>query len=170
MSVFGRFDAERAKQRDVFGGVAQVILAANDVRDAHVEVVHDVDEVEDRLAVGTDDHEVWIEFLAISELAGDVANHKVRNNDRFLLHLEFDRAFLLVGEATREQSFDPALVVLAPLTLKVGAAIAFAWASSVAGHGPFVPNEAEPAQAIEDYFDSFLGIAGGVGVLDAKDE
>ena len=60
--VLRRLDAERAEQRDVLGGVAQVILAANDVRDAHLQIVHDVDEVEHGLAVGAHDDEVGVQL------------------------------------------------------------------------------------------------------------
>ena len=85
-------------------------------------------------------------------------------------HFEFDRAFVFVGEAAREQGFDAALVIVLALRLEIRAAVAFARAGGVAGERAFVPVEAEPAQAVEDDVHGFLGIARGVGVLDAQDE
>ena len=37
-----RLDAEGAEQRDVLGGVAQMVLAANHVRDVHLQVIDHV--------------------------------------------------------------------------------------------------------------------------------
>jgi len=92
------------------------------------------------------------------------------NRDRLALHFEFDRAFVFVGEAARQQRFDAALVIFLPLTLEIGAEIAFARAGGVAGERAFVPVEPEPAQAVEDDVHGLLRIARGVGILDAEDE
>ena len=48
-----RFHAERVKERDMLGRVAQMIFAADDVGDAHVQVVDDVHKMKHRSAVGT---------------------------------------------------------------------------------------------------------------------
>ena len=85
-------------------------------------------------------------------------------------HFEFDRAFVFVGEAARQQRLDAALVIFLPLALEIRAAVALARAGGVAGERAFVPIEAEPAQAVEDDVHGFLRIARGVGVLDAEDE
>ena len=97
--VMRRFDAEGLEERDVLGGVAQVIFAADDVRDVHLQIVNDVDEMKHRLAVGAQDDEIGINFLAVGELAQHVADHEIGNRDRFAGHLEFYRAFVFVGEA-----------------------------------------------------------------------
>ena len=88
----------------------------------------------------------------------------------FARHPELDRALVFVGESARQQCFDAALVILVALALEIGTAIAFARAGGVAGERAFVPVQAEPAQAVEDDVDGFLGVARGVGVLDAQDE
>jgi len=77
---------------------------------------------------------------------------------------------VLVGEAAGEEGLDALLVVGVALALEVGPAGAFAGAGGVAGEGAFVPVEAEPAEAAQDDIDGFLGVAGGIGVLDAEDE
>ena len=112
VSVVRRFDAECFEQRDVLGSVAQVVLAANDVRYAHLEIVHYVDEVEHGLAIRAHDDEVGIKLLAVGELAQHVADDKVGNEDRLALHLEFDRTFVFVSQAMRKQRLDAALVIL----------------------------------------------------------
>ena len=68
--VMRRLDAEGVEERDVLGGVAQMIFAADDVRDVHLQIVNDVDEMEHGLAVGTQDDEVGINFLAVGERCG----------------------------------------------------------------------------------------------------
>ena len=52
------FGAECAEQHDVLGRVREVIVAARDVRDVHVDVVDDDGEVIRRIAVGAQEHEV----------------------------------------------------------------------------------------------------------------
>ena len=165
-----RWYAERLEQCDVLGGVAQVVLAANDVRDAHLQVVHDVDEMEHGLTVGAHDDKVGIGFFAVGEFAEYIADDEVGNENRLALHFEFDRAFVFVGEAVREQRFDTALVIFLSLRLEIRTAIAFARAGGVAGERAFVPRKPEPAQAVEDDVHGFLGVASGVGVFDAQDE
>ena len=122
------------------------------------------------LAVRTQDDKVGIQFLAVGERTHNVANDEVVDGDGFALHLELDGAFVFVGEAVRKQGFDATLVVGPALALKIRSAIAFAGAGGIAGERAFIPVEAEPAQAVEDDIYGFLGIARGVGVLDAQDE
>ncbi len=124
MRVLGRLDAKRAEQRDVLGGVAQVILPANDVRDAHLQVIHHVDQVEHRLPVRAHDDEVRVSLLAVGQLAPHVADHQIGNQDRLAAHLELDRAFLLVGQSLGEQALDPPPVILLALALEIRPAVA----------------------------------------------
>ena len=147
-----------------------MIFAADDVRDVHLQIVNDVDEVEHGLAVRALDDEVGINLLAVGQFADNIADDEVMDGDGFALHLEFDGAFVFVGEAVREKRLDAALIIFLPLRLEIRAEIAFARAGGVAGERAFVPIEAEPAQAVEDDVHGLLRIARGVGVLDAEDE
>ena len=54
-----------------------MILPTEHVRDLHLEIVDDVDEMEDGLAIGTDDDEVGLEFFTIRQGAGDIADDEV---------------------------------------------------------------------------------------------
>ena len=168
--VMRRRHAERLEQRDVLGGVAQVVLAANDVRDVHFQIVNDIDEMEHRLAVGAHDDEIGVGLLAVGEFAQHITDDEVGNEDWLALHFEFDRAFVFVGQAVRKQSLDAALVILLALDLEIRPAFAFARAGGVAGERAFIPGEAKPAQAVEDDLHGFLRVARGVGVFDAQDE
>ena len=49
--VLRRLDSERAEERDVLGRVRQMILAADDVRDAHLQIINHVYEVKHGHAV-----------------------------------------------------------------------------------------------------------------------
>jgi hypothetical protein len=51
MHVLGRLGAKRARQRGVKVRICEMVLAANDVRDAKVEVVHDRRELIGRASV-----------------------------------------------------------------------------------------------------------------------
>ena len=147
-----------------------MILAADDVRDVHLQIVNDVDKMKHGLSVGTQDDEVGINLLAVGQLADDIADDQIVNRNRLALHLEFDGALVFVGEAVGEQGFDARLIVGFALGLEIRAAIALAGAGGVAGERAFVPIKAEPAQAVEDDIHGFLRIARGVGILDAQDK
>src|ERR1035437_7044956 len=165
-----RLHPKRLEERDVPGGVAQVVLAADDVRDIHFQIVNDVDEMKHWLAVRAQNDEIGINFLAVGQFADNIADDEVVNRDWLALHFEFYRAFVFVGEAARKQCFDATLVIFLPLTLEIRTAVAFARAGGVAGERAFVPVKAEPAQAVEDDIHGLLRVARGVGILDAEDE
>jgi len=129
-----------------------------------------VDEMEHRLAVGAHDDEVGIQSPRGRSACGQRRDDEVVDGDGFALHLELDGALVFVGEAVREQGFDASPDNGFALRLKIRAASAFARAGGVAGERAFIPVEAEPAQAVEDDVHGFLGIARGVGVLDAQDK
>ena len=180
VGILRRFDAECAKQRDVLRGVAQVVFAADHVRDAHLQIVHHVDEMKHRLAVGTNQDKIGIQPLAIRQFAAHVADHEVRDDDRLARHFELHRAFVLVSEALVFQFLHAFPVNLRTLRLKVRPVRALAGRHAalrrlvVAARRPyqwsFIPFETEPAQAVQDNFDRFLRVAGHVGVFDAENE
>ena len=118
-----------------------MVLAADDVRDAHLDVVHNVDEMKHRLTVGAHDHEIRIGLLAVGEFADDVACYHVGDRHRLAGHAELDRALVLIRQILVEQFLNSALVNLAALRLKIRPAIALALLHGVAGHWPLVPVE-----------------------------
>ena len=147
-----------------------MILAADDARDVHLDVVHNVDEMKHRLTVGAHDHEIRIGLLAVGEFADDVAGHHVGDCHWLAGHAELDRALVLVRQILVEQFLNSALVNLAALRLKIRPAITLALLHGVAGHRPLIPVEPEPAQAVEDHIDRLAGVTGVVGILYAQHE
>mgnify|MGYP003574932526 CR=1 FL=1 len=170
MGVSRRLDAERFEEGEVLGRVGEMIFAADHVGNFHFEIVHDVDEMKDGLAVRTDDDEVRIKPFAVGQFAMNIADDQVWNRYRLAFHPELDRAFVFVSKAFVAKFLDTALVVFATLGLEVRAEITFAQAGRIAGERAFIPFEAEPAQAIENDIDGFLGIARSVGVLNPENE
>src|SRR6185312_4983109 len=77
---------------------------------------------------------------------------------------------VFVSQPTRKQRLDAALIIFAPLRLEIRATIALGRSGGVAGKRAFIPFQSEPAHAVKDDVDSFLGVARGVSVLDAKHE
>ena len=74
--------AERSEEGDVLGRVGEVVVAADDVRDAHLRVVHADAEVVQRMAVGAHEDEV-VQGLG-REL--DAAPDQVVDDDRLVGH------------------------------------------------------------------------------------
>ena len=85
-----------------------------------------------------------LRFLAVGQLAPHVADDQVRDDDRLAVHLEFDRAFVFVGQPVRQQALDPPLVILLALTLEIGPAVALARAGGSPVSGP--SSQSSPSQ------------------------
>ena len=153
-----------------------MVLAADHVGDLHLDVVDDVDEVEDRFAVGAEDHEVTI--LDARDLTADhVVQHHRGGVDFFVILLQvivvgggasaFEAeppgAVLFVGAALSGEFLELGLVEFRTLRLEVRTKVA-------ADLGTFVPIHAEPAHRVEDHLQEGLGVTLLVRVLDAEDE
>ena len=176
VSVNGRLGAEGLEELEVFRGVGEVVLAADHVGDLHLDVIDDVDEVEDWLAVGAEDHEVAV--LDARDLSADhVVQHHWDGVD-FLVILfqvivvgwgacafeaEPPGAVLFVSAAFGGELLELGLIEFGTLRLEVGTKFA-------ADFGAFVPIHAEPAHRIEDHLQEGLRVALLVRVLDAEDE
>ena len=158
--------AEGLEDLDVLEGVLDVVVAADDVRDALLDVVHDVGDVEDGRTVGTDDDEI----LRVFGLLLHVPLHEVVVLDAaFLRHAEEDdfaglllarggvHGLLdgLVGGARREELLHGGEVVGGVVRL--------------VDH-LFVVVEAEPRHRVEHLVDRLLRGAHEIGVLDAQEE
>ena len=147
-----------------------MILAADHVRDAHLDVVHHVHQMKYRLAVGTNDYEVGIGLLAVGQLTHHVAGHQIGDRHRLTGHAELNRPLMLVRQILVEQFLNPALINLAALGLKIRPTIAPALLHRIARDWPFIPIQPKPPQAVEDHVDRFARVAGVVRVLHAQDE
>ena len=165
-----RLCAERAKERDVLGRVRQMILAPDDVGDAHFQIIHHVHEMKHRLAVRTHEHEVGFEHLTIREWPRHLADHHIGNHNGRALHAKAHRALVVIGHVLVLQFLKAARINILALRLKIRPAIALARPARVGRGRAFVPVEAEPAQPFEDYVHGLLRIASLVCVLDAQDE
>jgi hypothetical protein len=145
------------------------------------DVVDDIHEMEHRVAVGAEDHEILV--LLPLDLAADL----VVDDDRCGLHLldlffavivkylvalaqqlEPDGAVLLVSPAAVEELLFVFLVDRAALALAIRAKVT-ALADSVWVRA-LVPVHPQPGQAVVDEFEELLAVARLVGVLDPQDE
>ncbi len=143
--------AECAVQRDLFGRVRDVVVAAQHVRDPHIEIVHHHGEVVDRRAIRAQDDEV----LDVRTLERDVAVDCILPGDLTGRHAKPDRALVHVGFAFGEESVGDFLVALHAGALE---------------HELLVPVEAQPGEAVEDHLGVLVGRASLVGVFDAQQE
>ena len=188
---------ERLVHEDLSGRIDDVVVAARDERDLHLDVVHHRAEVVERHSVGTQDHLV----LQLLVLRGDLALHEIAEGRRaFVRHAEADhgagRAFGQVFVAARSGIFERVLLLrrlLAQLVEELLAAVAPIGASvrdqrrrvllvcREAVHlevrcvratdlRSLVPGEPEPPQPVEDRLLRLLRAALAIGVLDPQDE
>ena len=89
MGILGRLDAEGAEQRDVLGGVAQVIFSPRMTCVTSFPGIHYVDEVEHRLPIGAHDDEVRVHLLAVGQFArtSPTTRSGIRIGARLILNL-----------------------------------------------------------------------------------
>src|SRR5687767_3198026 len=151
--------AEGVVEQDLLRRVRDVIVAAHDVRDGHIDVVDDYRQVIRRMRIGSKDDEV-LDVLVV-EL--DWSMHAVGKRGLARRHLEANRAFVEHRLAAIQQLLSRGAIAIEPLGLKVRRVRA-------ANLRPFVPIDAQPPQSIEDTGDHFGLVTLDVGVLNAQDE
>jgi len=150
VGVDGNLGAERLQHADLLGRVGDVIVAADDVRDAVEPVVERRGEVVGRAPVGAQDDEI----LQLLTRDFDRAAHRVvPAGHANVRHADPDRALVLVGLALLEQAACLDLAALATVELE--------------GDRP-VPVEAEPGERLLDLLGRLGDLAAGVGVLDPQ--
>jgi hypothetical protein len=163
VSVVRRLRAERLDEREMLLRVGKMVFAANDVGDAHLQIIDDVDEVENGRAILALDDEVG--FVRAVEL--DVATNEVVHGNGRLGRAETDRAVRFISLALGHQLLDRLAINPPALALEIGAAIALHPAAELR---PLVPVHPEPAQPLQDHVDVLGLVPRGVGVLHAQDE
>src|SRR5688500_6475875 len=150
---------ERVVEQYLLRRVGDVIVATNDMRDRHVDVVDDDGEVIGGIAVGAQDDEI----LDVLVLERDLAAHQIDEARLAVRDLEADRPFVQVGLFREDERVRVLAVFLLALRLEVRRMRA-------ADVGPLIPVETEPAQAVDDAGDHLPRRALRVGVLDAQHE
>ena len=140
-----------------------MILATDDMRDLHLDIVHHIDQMKHRIAVAADDHEIGVEHLGFVERAHHATGDQVGHFDRLARHLEADCAVALVRQALILQFLDAPPVHIGALRLKVRTEPAILPRA-------FVPIQPQPPQPVENGAQRLFGIARGIGVFDAQDE
>ncbi|EIM03453.1 hypothetical protein UU5_00600 [Rhodanobacter sp. 115] len=182
--------AQRVVDVDLAWRVVDVVVAADHLGDAHVDVVHHHGEVVGGPAIGTEDHQVI--QLAVGEL--DATLHLV---------LEHHRAFLRIAEADHPvrvltEGFVAVAVIAVVarlLALRHGGlahrldlflgligVVRLALGQQLFGHFPvagqamglvhrgLVGIQVQPVHRIQDGLHRFLGGAFAIGILDAQHE
>ena len=65
MGVLGWLDAEGTEQGQMLGGVAQVVLAADDMGDVHLQIVHHINQMKHRLPVRAHNDEIRVQLFTV---------------------------------------------------------------------------------------------------------
>ncbi len=160
VGISGRCGPQGVEEVNVLPGVREVILSAKDVRHAHLDVIHDIDEMENVAAIWATNRHVG--FLRRGE--GHIATNEIVHGDGGAAELEtHGSVFFRINAACGLQLGQVSIVDRLALTLKVGAVrAAHLWT--------FIPVQAQPAQALHDAALRFFGIACAVRILDPQDE
>src|SRR4051794_7439732 len=137
MAVARRLGPERLEELEVLGRIRQVILAADDVRNLHLDVIDDVNEMKDPRAVRPANGHVRMR-LRIAQIEGDAAADFVVHRNRLARRAEAPDAVVLVEVAGRAQLLEMREVNGLALALEVRPIRA-------AGVRAFIPIEPEPA-------------------------
>src|ERR1017187_9714231 len=138
-----------------------MIFATDDMRDLHLHIVHDIDEMKHRIAVTADDHKIRVEHFGLIERTHHATGDEVGHLDWLAGHLETDRAFAFVPQTLAYKLFHPSLVDARPLRLKVGPERASLLRT-------LVPIQSQPPQPVENGVEGLLRIARRVRVFDAQ--
>src|SRR5204863_2072351 len=156
------YGAECAIKLDMFRCIREMVLAPDDMRDFHFDVVDHIDEVKNPRAVGPADRHIgmgaWICEIKIDSAADDVIDHHVLTR-----RAKTERARIFENMAGVLKLFQIPLVNIRSLALQIR--------SEISAHmRTFIPIETEPAQSFIDRGGCFFGIARSIGVLDAQNE
>ncbi len=157
-----RLRAERAIELDVLRRIGKMILAPNDVRDFHLDVVDHVDEMKNPRAVRPPNRHVRMRSRDSS--GQNRSSRRRRHRPRHVRAAsgnESRRA--LQKDGRRLPVSQMPLVDFVALTLKIRPEIS-------AGLRTFVPFEPEPAESVVDCLRGFGGVAGLIGILDPQDK
>ena len=188
----------RAIEQHLFRRVGEVVGAANDVGDAHVDVVDDDAQLVGGHAplfgvfAGAQEDEVFdfgvVEFAVAEDGVGEVRFRRSGTRKRMAGFTSGIRGFAVAAAAANDAAnfFDAGGAVGGVISAGVffggavaeeGAAVGEAFLGGVVVEGEalrlveraFVPVEAEPLKAVDDALDEFGLVALGVGVFDAED-
>ena len=158
--ILRRLRAEGSVEVEMLPRVRQVVLAAHDVGDLHLDVVHHMGEVEDVAAIRPPDRHV--RFFGRCEI--HITAHHVRHRDGHAAELEADRSVLLHIGATRCFELCQILVIdRLALALEIRAVVA-------SRLRPLIPVEPEPSQPLRDRLHRRRRVARLIGILDAQNE
>ena len=146
----------------MLGRIRKMILAANDVRDLHLGVVDDVDEMENPRTVGTANGHVRIR-LSAGHVELNAATDDVIHDDFFARETKANGTFVIVDAVDGTQFVQVTFIDCFPLTLKVRSEVP-------TGLRSFIPIESEPVQPIVNGLCGFARVARPIGVFDPQNQ
>ena len=145
-----------------------MIFTTNHVCDAHLDVVHHVNQMKHRLAVRTHDHKVGLFLFAIGQFPHHIATDHIRDGHRFALHAKPNGPLILVGKPLGLQLIHASRIDLRALGLIVRPTIAHAVAGRIVTGRAFIPIQPQPAEPFENHIDCLRRVTLFIRVLHAK--
>src|ERR1700722_18321245 len=136
-----------------------MVLASDDVRNFHFEVVDNIYKMEDPRTVRTSNSHVWLH----AAVEFDPATHHVIDDDRFAGRAETNGSLILINDILIVKQIQVILVDGIPFTLKIGTVLA-------AHPRSFIPLQTEPPQSLVNYLDRLMSLPVLIGILDPQEK
>src|SRR4029450_3714331 len=154
--------SERTKNLDVLWRVREVIFAADDMRDFHLEVIDHVYEMKNPRAIRAPNRHIGMRS-GIGQIEIDLAADQIVDHDVFAWRTETQSSLVFEDVAGVLKFLQIALVKFRPLALQI-------WPELSTNVQTLVPIQAQPFQPLVNGRHGFLGVSLDVGVLDPQYE
>ena len=170
MRVLWRLHPKRPEQRDMLRGIAQMILASDDVGNLHLQIIHHVHQMKHRLPIRPHNHKIRVRRFPVCQFPPHIAHHQIRYHNRLPRHLELDRPIRLIRKPFRQKPLHFIPINRDSLTLKIRPKLPLTFRSRLPSHRPLIPVQPQPAKSVQNHLHRLLRIARRVCVLDPQHE
>src|ERR1700738_3952857 len=159
MRKLRRFKRQGLIEFHMFGGICQMVLAPDYVRNSHLDIVHHIYEMEYPRAVRAPERHVRIETpIEFNATANDIIDH-----DGFMCGTKPKRTLIVVDRAFGLEDGEIFFVNRVPLTLKIRAVVS-------TNAGSFFPIQSEPVQTVIYHLHSLFALPAFIRVFDSEDK
>ena len=152
MGVLGWSHPKCLIERDMFLGIAEVILPTNDVSDPHLKIIHHIHEMKDGASVFPSNHKIRFN----GPVKGHIPANHVFHHARSFRHLEFKGSPILIRLSCCLQFLQILCVNRATLTLKIRSPLPFGTTLAIR---TLIPIQSQPPHPAKDHIHSLLRIS-----------
>ena len=152
MGVLGWSHPKCLIKRDMFLGIAEVILPTNDVSDPHLKIIHYIHEMKDWASVFPSNYKIRLN----SPVKGHIPANHVFHHAQSLRHLEFKGSPFLIRHSCCLQFLQILCVNRPTLALKIRPSLPFGTPFAIRA---LIPIQSQPLHSAKDHIHSLLRIS-----------